>query len=66
MALEKCSGFSLGPCTFRRRELATSHETRARFPELVVQEERRIRFVVVNGLDIVEKPNSLPIDDAEW
>ncbi|KAL6187354.1 hypothetical protein ACLB2K_038753 [Fragaria x ananassa] len=55
-----------GSCTFRRRELATSHETRARFPELVVQEERRIRFVVVNGLDIVEKPNSLPIDDAEW
>ncbi|KAM5566512.1 uncharacterized protein ABKV19_014924 [Rosa sericea] len=55
-----------GSCTFKRRELATSLETRTRFPELVVQEEKRVRFVVVNGLDIVEKPNSLPIDDAEW
>ncbi|KAE8076461.1 hypothetical protein FH972_015108 [Carpinus fangiana] len=55
-----------GPCTFRRRELATSLETRTRFPELVIQEEKRVRFVVVNGLDIVEKPNSMPIDDAEW
>ncbi|KAK9935676.1 hypothetical protein M0R45_022766 [Rubus argutus] len=55
-----------GSCTFKRRELATSLETRRRFPELVVQEEKRVRFVVVNGLDIVEKPNSIPIDDAEW
>ncbi|XP_050275755.1 uncharacterized protein At2g02148 isoform X2 [Quercus robur] len=55
-----------GPCTFKRRELATSLETRTRFPELVIQEEKRVRFVVVNGLDIVEKPNSMPIDDAEW
>lgn len=60
------SGFSSGSCTFKRRELATSLETRRRFPELVVQEEKRVRFVVVNGLDIVEKPNSIPIDDAEW
>lgn len=57
---------SAGPCTFKRRELATSLETRTRFPELVIQEEKRVRFVVVNGLDIVEKPNSMPIDDAEW
>ncbi|PON60915.1 Zinc finger C2HC domain-containing protein [Trema orientale] len=55
-----------GPCTFKRRELATSLETRTRFPELVIQEEKRVRFVVVNGLDIVEKPNSMPIDAAEW
>lgn len=55
-----------GPCTYKRRELATSLETRTRFPELVVQEEKRVRFVVVNGLDIVEKPNGMPIEDAEW
>ncbi|XP_031268375.1 uncharacterized protein At2g02148-like isoform X3 [Pistacia vera] len=55
-----------GSCIYRRRELATSLETRTRFPELVIQEEKRVRFVVVNGLDIVEKPNNMPIDDAEW
>ncbi|KAK8472361.1 hypothetical protein PHAVU_002G186800 [Phaseolus vulgaris] len=55
-----------GPYTFKRRELATSMETRTRFPELVIQEEKRVRFVVVNGLRIVEKPNNVPIDDAEW
>jgi pentatricopeptide repeat domain-containing protein 1 len=57
---------STGPCSYKRRELATSMETRTRFPELVIQEEKRVRFVVVNGLRIVEKPNSVPIDDAEW
>ena len=46
--------------------MATSIETRTRFPELVIQEEKRVRFVVVNGLVIVDKPNSVPIDDAEW
>ncbi|KAG0458645.1 hypothetical protein HPP92_021773 [Vanilla planifolia] len=55
-----------GPCSFKRRELATSLETRTRFPELVVQEEKRVRFVVVNGLMIVEKPNNMPLEDAEW
>ncbi|CAH1414982.1 unnamed protein product [Lactuca virosa] len=55
-----------GPCTFKRRELATSFETRSRFPELVIQEEKRVRFVVVNGLDIMEKPTITHIDDAEW
>ncbi|CAI8617693.1 unnamed protein product [Vicia faba] len=55
-----------GSCIYKRRELATSMETRTRFPELVIQEEKRIRFVVVNGLKIVENPNSVPIDDAEW
>ncbi|KAK9274469.1 hypothetical protein L1049_021717 [Liquidambar formosana] len=55
-----------GTCTFKRRELATSLETRTKFPELVIQEEKRVRFVVVNGLDIIERPNNMPIDDAEW
>ncbi|PKA58722.1 Uncharacterized protein AXF42_Ash000815 [Apostasia shenzhenica] len=55
-----------GPCSFKRRELATSLETRTRFPELVVQEEKRVRFVVVNGLMIIEKPNSLSVADADW
>ncbi|KAK7319204.1 hypothetical protein RJT34_03922 [Clitoria ternatea] len=55
-----------GPYTFKRRELATSMETRTRFPELVIQEEKRVRFVVVNGLKIVEKPTNVPIVDAEW
>ncbi|KAJ8498030.1 hypothetical protein OPV22_008582 [Ensete ventricosum] len=55
-----------GSCSFRRRELATSLATRTRFPELVVQEEKRVRFVVVNGLSIIEKPNNIGTDDAEW
>lgn len=57
---------NIGTCIFKRRELATSFETRSRFPELVIQEEKRVRFVVVNGLSIVEKPNSMHIEDAEW
>lgn len=57
---------TLGPCSFKRRELATSLETRTRFPELVVQEEKRVRFVVVNGLAIVEKPSAITIEDMEW
>ncbi|KAK6122464.1 hypothetical protein DH2020_043801 [Rehmannia glutinosa] len=55
-----------GPCIFKRRELATSFETRSKFPELVIQEEKRVRFVVVNGLAIVEKPTKIGMDDAEW
>ncbi|KAF9587029.1 hypothetical protein IFM89_039715 [Coptis chinensis] len=55
-----------GPCSFRRRELATSLETRTRFPELVVQDQKRVRFVVVNGLVINEKPNGMPLEDADW
>ena len=51
---------------FQRRELATSLETRTRFPELVIQEEKLVRFVVVNCLVIVEKPDIVPIGDAEW
>lgn len=55
-----------GPCIFKRRELATSFETRSRFPELVIQEEKRVRFVVVNGLAIIEKPTNMRVDDVEW
>ncbi|KAL2924386.1 hypothetical protein RDABS01_023051, partial [Bienertia sinuspersici] len=55
-----------GSYSFKRRELATSLETRTRFPELVIQEEKRVRFVVANGLDIVERPNGVLADDAEW
>ncbi|XP_056849580.1 uncharacterized protein At2g02148 isoform X2 [Raphanus sativus] len=56
-----------GTCMYRRRELATSLETRTRFPELVTHGgEKRVRFVVVNGLDIVEKPDGILIEDAEW
>ncbi|KAL3520435.1 hypothetical protein ACH5RR_018584 [Cinchona calisaya] len=54
-----------GPCIFKRRELAASFETRSRFPELVTQEEKRVRFVAVNGLAIVEKPANMRVDDAE-
>ena len=56
----------IGSYSFKRRELATSVETRKRFPELVVQEEKRVRFVVVNGLSIMEKPTEMPYEDAEW
>ncbi|KAK9749785.1 hypothetical protein RND81_02G150000 [Saponaria officinalis] len=55
-----------GSYSFKRRELATSMETRRRFPELVVQEEKRIRFVVANGLNIVERPTGVPAEDAKW
>lgn len=46
--------------------MATSLATRTRFPELVVQEEKRVRFVVVNGLSIIEKPSTIALDEAEW
>lgn len=55
-----------GTCSFRRRELATSHATRTKFPELVVLEEKRVRFVVINGLVIIERPNNMRMEDAEW
>ncbi|CAN6549970.1 unnamed protein product [Malus baccata var. baccata] len=58
--------FHRGSRVFGRRELATSVETHMRFPELVLPEEKRVRFVVVNGLDIVEKPTNMPTADAEW
>lgn len=56
----------IGPCSFKRRELATSHATRTKFPELVAQEEKRVRFVVINGLTVIERPDSMRMEDAEW
>jgi hypothetical protein len=56
----------IGTCSFRRRELATSSATRTRFPELVVHEEKRVRFVVINGLEIIERPNDMGMEDADW
>ncbi|KAL6603410.1 hypothetical protein ACP70R_043771 [Stipagrostis hirtigluma subsp. patula] len=55
-----------GTYSFKRRELATSHATRTRFPELVVHEEKRVRFVVINGLSIIERPDNMRMDDADW
>lgn len=54
-----------GPCTFKRREMASALEARTKFPELVTREEKRVRFVVVHGLELVEQPEMSP-DDAEW
>eukprot|EP00249_Psilotum_nudum_P009341 c21866_g1_i1 orf=963-2363(+) len=53
------------PYTFKRREMASAMEARNKFPHLVTREEKRVRFVVVHGLELVERP-SLPYDDAEW
>lgn len=58
-----------GSCSYKRRELAKSLETRTRFPELFMQDEKhvfRFRFVVINGLSIVEEPIRMTIEEAEW
>ncbi|KAG8074532.1 hypothetical protein GUJ93_ZPchr0006g44799 [Zizania palustris] len=55
-----------GTCSFKRRELATSHATRTKFPELVVHDEKRVRFVVINGLVIIDRPKNITMEDAEW
>ncbi|KAH8971088.1 hypothetical protein BDL97_02G124200 [Sphagnum fallax] len=54
-----------GPMTFKRREMASALEARTKFPQLVTGEEKRVRFVVVHGLELVEHPNMRP-EDAEW
>jgi len=54
-----------GAYTFRRREMASALEARTKFPELVTREEKRVRFVVVHGLEILEQP-TMSIEDAEW
>jgi pentatricopeptide repeat domain-containing protein 1 len=51
--------------TFKRREMASALEARTKFPQLVTGEEKRVRFVVVHGLELVERPNLTP-EDAEW
>ncbi|XP_057855433.2 uncharacterized protein At2g02148 [Cryptomeria japonica] len=54
-----------GPCTFKRREMASALEARTKFPELVTREEKRVRFVVVHGLELVEQPD-MTLEDADW
>ncbi|KAH9318633.1 hypothetical protein KI387_020402, partial [Taxus chinensis] len=54
-----------GPCTFKRREMASALEAKTKFPELVAREEKRVRFVVVHGLELVEQPD-MPLTDADW
>jgi hypothetical protein len=54
-----------GSMTFKRREMASALEARTKFPQLVTGEEKRVRFVVVHGLELMERPN-IPPDDAEW
>ncbi|KAH7299907.1 hypothetical protein KP509_24G035400 [Ceratopteris richardii] len=51
--------------TYKRRELASAVEARIRFPHLISGDEKRVRFVVVHGLEIVERPH-LSYEDAEW
>ncbi|CAI5467752.1 unnamed protein product [Closterium sp. Yama58-4] len=52
---------------FRRREMASALEARARFPQLVLgRDDKRVRFIVVHGLDLVERPSTMSPDDAEW
>ena len=45
--------------------MASAVEARNRFPDLISGEEKRVRFVVVHGLELVEHPN-LSYEDAEW
>ena len=51
--------------SYKRREMASAVEARNRFPDLISGEEKRVRFVVVHGLELVEHPN-LSYEDAEW
>eukprot|EP00250_Pteridium_aquilinum_P014541 c22050_g1_i2 orf=245-1531(-) len=51
--------------TYKRREMASAIEAKNRFPHLISGDEKRVRFVVVHGLELVERPN-MPYDDAEW
>ncbi|CAI5536648.1 unnamed protein product [Closterium sp. Naga37s-1] len=52
---------------FRRREMASALEARARFPQLVLgRDDKRVRFIVVHGLELVERPSTMSPDDAEW
>ncbi|CAI5995297.1 unnamed protein product [Closterium sp. NIES-65] len=50
-----------------RREMASALEARARFPQLVLgRDDKRVRFIVVHGLELVERPSTMSPDDAEW
>lgn len=51
--------------TYKRREMASAIEARNRFPHLIAGDEKRVRFVVVHGLELVEHPN-MSYEDTEW
>jgi hypothetical protein len=46
--------------------MASALEARTKFPQLVIGDEKRVRFVVVHGLELVERPATLPLEDIEW
>ncbi|KAJ7552587.1 hypothetical protein O6H91_06G061000 [Diphasiastrum complanatum] len=54
-----------GPMIFKRREMASALEARSKFPQLVIGDQKRIRFVVIHGLELKEHPR-LSHEDAEW
>ena len=42
-------------------------EARTRFPHLVLgRDDKRVRFIVVHGLELVERPTTMAPEDAEW
>ncbi|EFJ24069.1 hypothetical protein SELMODRAFT_414814 [Selaginella moellendorffii] len=53
------------PVSFKRREMASALEAKTKFPQLVRGDEKRVRFVVVHGLELIERPE-MPQEDAEW
>eukprot|EP00897_Mesotaenium_endlicherianum_P003133 jgi/Mesen1/2848/ME000174S02101 len=55
-----------GSMWFKRREMASALEARTKFPQLVSGDEKRVRFIVVHGLEIVERPSTMGVQDAEW
>lgn len=52
--------------SFKRREMASALEARAKFPSLVTGDEKRVRFIVVHGLELLERPTTMCPEDAEW
>lgn len=52
--------------SFRRQEIASVPVAKAKFPSLLNSEEKRVRFIVVHGLEIVERPQSLSAEDSDW
>ena len=42
-------------------------EARSRFPQLVLgRDDKRVRFIVVHGLELVERPATMSPEDADW
>lgn len=46
--------------------MASALEARSKFPLLVTGDEKRVRFVVVHGLELVERPDTMSPEDVEW